>query len=95
MINLWVAVRNPFRCKEFCSLWNREWRLTKNKTLELQFSEYRFNILEFQLDLNWRQTDHAGPWLMINLFGYSMDLRIYDNRHWDDTTNTWGTLDVE
>jgi hypothetical protein len=94
MINLWVAVRNPFRCKEFRNLYNREWGLTKNKTLELQFSEYRFNILEFQLDLNWRQTDHAGPWLMINLFGYTMDLRMYDKRHWDDVSNDWGTLDV-
>lgn len=89
MINIWFAVRNPFRCREFKNLWNREWKITKNKSLELQFSHYRFNLLEVQLDLNWRQTDHAGPWFMVNLFGLTVDLRIYDHRHWDDTTNDW------
>ena len=41
------------------------------------------------MDLNWRQTDHAGPWITVNVFGWTVDLRIVDSRHWNDETNTW------
>jgi hypothetical protein len=43
------------------------------------------------VDLNWRQTDHAGPWITLNLFGWTVDARIIDNRHWDDERNTWAS----
>lgn len=89
MINIWIALRNPFRCKAFRPLWAIQKPLTKNKTFEMQISHYAFNWLELQLDLNWRQTDHAGPWLMINVFGYTIDIRLYDNRSWNDSTNSW------
>ena len=94
MINFWIAVRNPFKCKDFQAVWFREWRVSKNKSIELQYSRYAFNFLEFKLDLNWRQMDHAGPWLTINLFGHTIDLRIYDHRHWNDETNNWATYDT-
>ena len=91
MINIWFAVRNPFKTKPFKMLKVWQLFLSKNKVFEFQISRYTFNFLEFQIDLNWRQTDHAGPWLMINLFGYQFDIRIYDQRNWNDETNTWAT----
>jgi len=90
MINVWIALRNPFKAQPFRAVWSYEKQLTSNKSLELQISRYAFNWLEVQIDLNWRQTDHAGPWVMLNLFGWQFDVRIYDRRHWNDETDTWG-----
>lgn len=89
MISFDIRFRNPWPCEAFRNIKCWTWSLSHNKTFELQLSRYAFNWLELQVDLNWRQTDHAGPWIMLNLFGWTVDIRIYDNRHWDDTTNTW------
>lgn len=89
MIDFSIRLRNPFRAKPFNNLRNWQWNLTTNKHLELQLSHYAFNWFELAVDLNWRQTDHAGPWITINVFGWTVDLRVYDSRHWDDTTNNW------
>ena len=89
MIDLNIRLRNPFPCRPFQNLWNRVWQLSTYKFLELQFSRYAFNWVELSIDLNWRQTDHAGPWITVNVFGWTVDLRIVDSRHWDDITNTW------
>jgi hypothetical protein len=90
MISFWIALRNPFPCQAFNNIKVYNGKITKHKAWEIQFSRYTFNWLEFKLDLNWRQTDHAGPWLTVNLFGFTMDMRMYDIRHWNDATNTWG-----
>lgn len=89
MISIDLRLRNPFRCKDFRNFWNHAWQISTHKFVELQFSHYAFNWLAVEIDLNWRQTDHAGPWITLNLFGYTMDLRIVDSRHWNDETNTW------
>jgi hypothetical protein len=89
LINIWVAVRNPWVCKPFEMISHWCSPVTKNKNLELQLSRYCFNLFEFKLDLNWRQTDHAGPWISVNLFGWIIDARIFDSREWDDNINDW------
>lgn len=44
----------------------------------------------FLLHLDWsRNTDHAGLNFEICLFGYSIESKIYDTRHWDYENNTW------
>jgi hypothetical protein len=89
MINIWLAVRNPFKVQPFRAVWVRDRQLSQHKTVEIQISRYAFNWLELQLDLNWRGTDHAGPWFMIGLFGWQLDIRMYDRRHWNYETNSW------
>ena len=89
MINIWVAFRNPFKVQPFRAVWFREKHLTQHKTVELQISRYAFNWLELQIDLNWRGTDHAGPWIMVGAFGWQLDIRMYDRRPWNDETNNW------
>jgi hypothetical protein len=89
MINIWLAVRNPFRVQPFRMVWFRDRKLSQNKTVEFQISRYAFNWLELQLDLNWRGTDHAGPWFMIGFFGWQLDIRMCDRRHWNNETNNW------
>lgn len=93
MINFWIALRNPFKCRDFRNVYNIGAPITDNKYWEFQYSRYAFNWLEFKLDLNWRQTNHAGPWLTINVFGHTIDLRIWDRRDWDDSTYTWRKYD--
>ena len=76
MINLWVALRNPFTVKPFRMVWNRQGRFTHNKRWELQISRYAWNWAEVQLDLNCRQTDHAGPKFMIGFLGWQFDALV-------------------
>ena len=89
MIDFGLRLRNPWPANAFRNIWNGCRALTLNKNIELQFSYYAFNWFELAVDLNWRQQDHAGPWITLNIFGWTLDLRLYDRRHWDDTTNTW------
>lgn len=89
MINIWVAFRNPFPVQPFRAVWLKEKSITQHKTMEVQISRYAFNWLELQLDLNWQGTDHAGPWFMIGLMGWQLDIRMYDRRHWNHETNSW------
>ena len=93
MIDFGIRLRNPFPCKPFQNLWAGARKLTTHKFVELQFSRYMFNWFELAVDLNWRQTDHAGPWVTFNVGGWTVDLRIVDNRHWNDETNTWATYE--
>ena len=95
MIDFTVRLRNPFQCQQFRNIANWTWQIAKHKYLELQFSHYAWNWIEISVDLNWRGVDHAGPWLTFNLFGYTVDLRIYDNRHWNDDTNDWETYGTD
>ena len=89
MINIWIALRNPFLAKPFRAVWYRAKKLSQHKTIEFQVSRYAFNWLELQLDLNWQGTDHAGPWFMVGFFSWQMDIRIYDHRVWNNETNNW------
>jgi hypothetical protein len=89
LINIWIAFRNPFKVLPFKAVWLWEKPLTQYKTVEIQISRYAFNWLELQIDLNWRGTDHAGPWIMIGAFGWQLDIRVYDLRHWNNETNNW------
>lgn len=95
MISFDIRFRNPWPARPFRTIWHRAWNLDTYKSFELQISRYAFNWLELQIDLNWRQTDHAGPWIMVNVFGWTVDARIYDIRHWDDITNTWKTYGTD
>jgi hypothetical protein len=35
------------------------------------------------------KTDHAGIEFGIGIFGYGVNFRIYDTRHWNSDTDTW------
>ncbi len=91
MISVNLRIRNPFRAPQFRNIWNSVTHIKGNKYLEAQISYYAFNWVELSLDLNWRQTDHAGPWLTVNLLGLTLDVRIYDQRRWDNERDCWAT----
>jgi len=44
-------------------------------------------IIDFNFDIRTGKVDHPGVSLMIGLLGYSLELTVYDTRHWD---SEWG-----
>lgn len=93
MINIWLAIKNPFKCADFKNYVCYTKLIAKHKAFEVQVSKYADNFLEFNLNLNWRGEDHAGPSIEINLFGWTLCVKIYDTRHWDYENNCWQVYD--
>jgi len=88
-----VCVINPFRHKETESKHyvSKERVISKNKSVELQLSKWgkAHSLINIDLDLRWWGDDHAGPSIMIEIWKYFFNLKIYDHRHWDYENNTW------
>jgi len=89
MIRFRFGVANPFKCKEFRNIYARHWAVTKNKTLELQFYRYAYEVVSFDLDLSWQGQSHAGPNLELNILGWNFKIALEDNRHWDHERHCW------
>jgi hypothetical protein len=63
-------------------------RITKHKTLSLQSWYSRETV--FMLLARWtRCTDHAGISIDLTILGRSLEIELYDNRHWDSERNRW------
>lgn len=89
MIDFRLAISNPWykadhegEQKDYAYV---EKQLSKNKTFELQISKWAgvSNFLLLRLDTCWFGSDHAGPELWVELFGYSIIVKLYDHRHWN------------
>lgn len=93
MISFSFSIANPFKHKPFKDYWQRDISLTKNKTFEIGFYRYAWNLFEFQIDTRWRGRDHAGPSIELGIFGYTGRIGISDNRHWNSQTNDWQKYD--
>lgn len=91
MINLRFSLSNPW--------WNRFENVYsnagetpfKNKFWEVQLLKSD-DIVSFDLRVTTR-CDHAGVDLWIGLFGYSVNLNFYDNRHWNPEKGAWEVYD--
>lgn len=89
MISIRIYIQNLWRKENFKSFFVKNLKLTKNKSFEFQITRYTLDLFLFELSLAWYGHDHAGPFFILSLFGYSLNIKIYDNRHWDYDTNTW------
>ena len=89
MISLYFQIQNPFKHKPFKSYWGRVWSVSKHKDFEIQFMKYAWNLFEFNLNLKWFGSDHAGPAIEINLFGWTLNVALHDKRHWDHDADDW------
>ena len=89
MIDFSIHIANPFKHDSFKSYWQQDIPITKNKTFEIGFYKYAWNLFEFRLDLRWWGHDHAGPSLELGFLGYTARIGISDNRHWNSVANTW------
>lgn len=93
MINFSFRIANPFKHTSFQSIWQQDISITKNKTLELGFYRYAWDLFELSIDLRWWGHDHAGPSFEINIFGYAFRLGVCDTRHWDHEKDDWCSHD--
>lgn len=91
MITLKFEILNPF-IDRFENVWARVgstpmehkwWEAQVMKTNDLVSLDFRFTT----------QTDHSGIDLWLGLLGYSINFKIYDNRHWDYEKKRWCVYD--
>jgi hypothetical protein len=90
MIVATFAIQNPFfeSWKSFKNI--RNWHGStpfRNKYWEVELLKNGC-IVAFDFTVRTR-CDHAGTTLGLGLFGYSINMTLYDNRHWDHNTGDW------
>ena len=90
MINLQLGLSNPWAKENFKNLWHTGGSVTSHKHWELKFIRHAYTLFEVHVGLTARQ-DHAGLSSTLGLLGYSINLHVYDDRHWDDENNCWKT----
>lgn len=59
------------------------------KYFEFECDYYNYYLFKFELDFRPVGKDHGGLRLELSIFGYNLDLKIYDSRHWDWKNNRW------
>jgi len=87
MIYLSLSLSNPFsnRYSVVYVKTGKTWNPHKFWDLSIRKQS---SIIGFTFDFTMRQ-DHAGFSLEIELFGWSIEYRFYDNRHWDYKNGCW------
>lgn len=89
MIRFSFGIANWRKPCEFKNIYNRAWAVSQNRTLEIQFDRYDYELLSLDINLRWWGQSHAGPDFEINILGYNFRISLPDNRHWDCETDTW------
>ena len=89
MIYINLALKNPFTKEEFSNVFAKYGNLSKHKAWELEAYKNASVLISFELNINWRGQDHAGPILSLGLFGYEVVAKLYDIRHWNSRKNCW------
>ena len=92
MINIHFTISNPFKTEEIDQIDYIEFdrSLTKNKAFELQFTKWpAHRLFSIGLCTRWYGTDHGGIRFDIELFGYFLNVNLYDKRHWNWTEHCW------
>lgn len=86
MINFSFSIENPWSDR-WNTIWFKSGLLPKHKAWE--FNGYRTNLI-FTKEIHLKfKGDHAGLHTMFGLFGYAVELNLYDTRHWDWENNKW------
>jgi hypothetical protein len=90
MINFNFTINNPWS-NRWSIIWFKNGLLPKHKAWE--FNVYRTHYLvDVETHLTFKG-DHAGFLLTIGLFGYAVEFRIYDTRHWNYEKDGWEIYD--
>ncbi len=82
MVSLYFNLTNPFTKSVWKPLWTYDKYLTEYKVCEFQLTR---NNTIFEIEFSWTTNcDHPGVSLGFGLFGYVVDIGIYDTRHKED-----------
>jgi hypothetical protein len=87
MINFKFEIVNPWSSRFsniFCyagstPIKNKFWEVQAMRTDDIVSLDFRITT----------RCDHAGVDLWLGLASYSINFRLYDNRHWNSDTDTW------
>lgn len=97
MIKFKFTITNPFKNKPclFKDIrYDRTWTLSTNKSFEFEVVQFGLqNLFNFELDLTWSGSDHAGPSIIVEILGVYFVAKFYDHRHWDYDNQTWEVYD--
>ena len=89
MIRFRFGIANPFKFAEFRDIWSWHRTVSTNKTLELQFYRYAYEVISCDIDLAWQGQSHAGPNFELNILGWNFRIALQDNRHWNYDEDIW------
>lgn len=64
-------------------------KLSENKNLEIETFYSNEYLFRFEFKFAPRGEDHAGAMFLVNIFGWEIEIRIYDSRHWDYKNESW------
>jgi hypothetical protein len=82
---IFTAQKNPKQC-------SLSFGITENKQLAISAIANYTTRTVFHFDITFtRKTDHAGIRLNLDLFGFAIELELYDCRHWNYQKNRWTT----
>ena len=87
-----ISLTNPWYKENFKNLFCRSGLITEHKAWEFEVCRYSYDLLKISFDWSSR-CDHAGPSLELCLFGYGVEMKIYDIRHWSGIKNRWETYE--
>ena len=97
MFNINITVNNIISpIGEFKNYFCKEGVIPRfvNKCYCAQISYDPYTFLHASVDIVWKGCDHAGPHIEITVCGVTLELSLYDKRHWDDDNDCWETYDA-
>lgn len=90
MISFSFRLKNPFSDR-WETVYHKDAMLGTHTCAEIQVVKDN-TIVEFSFSWYARQ-DHAGITIYLGLFGYSVSIRYYDTRHWNDEAGRFYNYD--
>ena len=86
IFSLRTQISLPF--DHFKNLGSVSGKLFSTHGWELEHTYYSGSL--FDIDIRWGiREDHAGIEICVGLFGYGINFRIYDTRHWNYEKKAW------
>lgn len=82
MIYLGFDISWPFKESKQKDYFYKCWKVTKNKSLEIQFSRMGNSLIGATFRYSIKE-DHAGFLFDISLFHRMLNVTFSDNRHWN------------
>lgn len=95
MISFSFAIQNPWakdRKQKDYIVWDK--LVSKHRAIDFQISRMSmYDFFSLNVSTCWQGEDHAGPSLTLEVFGYFLNFKIYDTRHWDYEKGCWEVYD--
>lgn len=90
MIYINFYLLNPWKKGlEYKNLYHKLVKVTKHKSIYIELLHTKTTLIGFCVDIHPFKTSHAGFDVNFALFGYSLQIEFFDNRHWNFEKDCW------